>query len=77
MPDLNQRETIAPILLADLRSHKLRYKLYGACYYPKYLAESLEGLSIKLSFYLNFKWLIINNLTEHDQNYGHGALDWR
>jgi len=41
--DLDQRATIAPSLLADLRSHKLRYRLYGACDYPKELAEQIES----------------------------------
>jgi hypothetical protein len=41
--DLHQRETIGPKLLADLRSHKLRYRLYGACDYPAPLAEQIEN----------------------------------
>jgi hypothetical protein len=40
---LAQRTTIAPKLLADLRSHKLRYKLYAAADYPEPLAEQIEN----------------------------------
>jgi hypothetical protein len=40
--DLVQRDSIAPKLLADLRSHKLRYKLYAASDYPKPLAMQIE-----------------------------------
>ena len=41
--DLNQRGTIGPKLLADLRSHRLRYKLYAAGDYPRPLAEQIEN----------------------------------
>jgi BMFP domain-containing protein YqiC len=40
--DLVQREHFGANLLAALRNHGLRYKLYGACDYPKALAEQLE-----------------------------------
>ena len=41
--DINQRATIGPKLLHDLRSRKLRYKLYGACDYPADLAVQIEN----------------------------------
>ena len=40
--NLIQRDSIAPKLLADLRNHKLRYKLYAAADYPPPLAMQIE-----------------------------------
>ena len=41
--DHTQTSTIGPKLLLALRNQQLRYKLYGACDYPKELAIHIEN----------------------------------